>query len=171
MARNSLRRGTLLILGFVMASFSGNSPSMGAATCDPVVDPTCVDDSGVSISASSLINLSAGGSSPNNASSYEFGMSTMCGGINKDEPFHDDNCGLSRTFCAGNLPAAGIGPAVYVFQRLRGDTGDWTFLGHTCWPTLVPGPATPSMAMIEAAFHRTPLRSRKSAFSPWAGGH
>lgn len=57
--------------------------------------------------------------------------------------------------CAGNTREQGDGPAVYVFRREVGATSDWTSVGWTCWPELVPGPRTPTMAMVQAAFHRT----------------
>ena len=135
-------------------------PAMADQTipCDPH-DPLCgTDPSGITISATGMISLPTGHVPGGGATtSYEYGESTMCGGVNRTEPGHDENCGLSRSYCATNPPEAGDGPAVYVFRRTLHPTSDWVALGHTCWPELVPGDKTPTMAMIEAAFHRTPF--------------
>lgn len=46
---------------------------------------------------------------------------------------------------------------MYVFRRPLPGGGPWNLVGRTCWPELIPGPTTPTMDMIEDAFHRTPF--------------
>lgn len=125
-------------------------------------------DSDVLLSAEKMLQLPPGGA-PGGGATYEYGQSTMCGGPNLEEPGHDEECGLSRNYCARNPPEAGRGPAIYVFQRRANPKTDWANVGHTCWPELVPGDKTPTMAMIETAFHRTPFASPGVTMQPPGG--
>ena len=129
-----------------------------ATTCPPK-DFTCLTGGqDVILRATWLANAETGSVKGNALPPYwDYSVSTMCGGINATEPGHDEACTLSNTRCATNPPTDGDGPAVYVFRREIEPDTDWTLLGITCWPELVPGDKTPTMAMIEAAFHRTPF--------------
>lgn len=87
---------------------------------------------------------------------YQYGWATTCPNPDPESPDHDQACTDSNSRCAANPPSSGKGPAVYVYRRvLSTPPTAWESLGWTCWPELVPGTSTPSMAMIEAAFHVT----------------
>ena len=130
---------------------------MYASGCPPH-DLACgFGESAILLTATTMLGLASGGG-PGSGSSgrFEYGKSTMCPGPNITEPKHDDLCLFSQSYCPNVRDPYGSGPAVYVFRRTL-PSGDWGLLGHTCWPELVPGPTTPTMDMIENAFHRTPF--------------
>lgn len=154
------RISRVLAIGFTISvalSMFLAEPAVGA--CGPR-DLTCdADNGGTTLSATWLLSSPTGsvGGGQSGPPYYDYWVSTMCAGVNLLEPGHDEACALSNTLCATNPPTDGDGPAVYVFRREVDPDTDWKLLGHTCWPELVPGDKTPTMAMIEAAFHRTPF--------------
>ncbi|CCI52647.1 conserved hypothetical protein [Nostocoides jenkinsii Ben 74] len=58
---------------------------------------------------------------------------------------------------------------MYVYRRPYGSDGPWVQVGWTCWSVLLPGSNTPTMAMIEAAFHRTPFADPEVSIQPVGG--
>ena len=131
---------------------------------DPFATHGCSSDglgcetggSGIAISANVLLSLPRGGGPGDGGVRYEYGWATMCANPDPESLDHDVACSPSVAQCAGNPPSAGRGPGVWVYQRMMtAPPSGWTQIGWTCWPELVPGDSSPSMAMIEAAFHRT----------------
>lgn len=133
-------------------------PCAAQAGCGPK-DLECQgNQAGIILTATSMVQLPlSAGPGGSGGAAYEYDSSTMCGGVNVSDPGHDELCTLSLTYCPNPKDAYGDGPAVYVFRRQANPVTDWQVVGHTCWPELIPGPRTPTMAMVENAFHRTPF--------------
>ena len=147
---------TSLVTGILAATLSHLPISIAPRDGCSAGDPMCSDSQGILLSATAMVGL-PGTSTNGIGPRYEYSISSRCEGLNSQEPGHDELCILSVSSCASNPPERGDGPAVYVFTRLWCSSGSWRLLGHTCWPELVPGPTTPTMDMIENAFHRTPF--------------
>lgn len=65
-----------------------------------------------------MLALSLKGKSGNGPGvAYAYEKSTMCGGVNRSEPNHDDLCTLALTYCPNPADPYGSGPATYVFRR------------------------------------------------------
>lgn len=161
-------RKALLIISCLMIVASG--PISGSASAEPCPLVSCGTDDGIEL-GSREVWTSPTGSGPGQAKPpyFRYGSSTMCGGNNSKEPGHDELCGQALAKCAGRPPEGGDGPATYVFQRQIDPDTDWRLTGWTCWPELIPGPKTPTMAMIETAFHRTPFASPGVTMQPPGG--
>ena len=146
------------------------SPTVAqAAEGCPPRDLDCESgDGGVTLTATYMLNLTAGGSGGGSPVAYEYESSTMCG-RNSTQPNQDESCTGSLTYCPSVDDPYGPGPAMYVFRRPLSSQGPWSVIGHTCWPKLIPGPTAPTMAMIEAAFHRTPFADPEVSIQPVGG--
>ncbi len=101
---------------------------------------------------------------------YEYASVANCPGAAPGQTGSDVFCGQALAQCAGNTAQEGLGPSVIVYRRVVKEgnvpTGPWVRVGITCFPELVPGRATPGMAMILEAFHDTDFAVPRISIQP-----
>ena len=148
---------SVAILLSTMATLHVYNASSSSA-CNRPLKECALNAQAIEIGSESTFRLHTGRGSGEDSGPpyYEYATSTLCPGENSKEPGHDMLCNWSLQFCR-NSPHGGDGPAVIVFRRDPARGVEWERLAVTCWPELVPGPTTPTMDMIENAFHRTPF--------------
>lgn len=103
---------------------------------------------------------------------YQYATIIACGKNHPEDP-GEAACAAALNVCAVQDPGS-PGPHHWIFRRtvLRdGGTGNWSQIGHTCFPEIVPSESgdlaqTLTDAMIEEQFHQTDFALPQAVIQP-----
>lgn len=102
---------------------------------------------------------------------YQYASAIACGNAGPESDYRDFSCMAAFIACEGNTPEEGLGPLVRLYRRQVDpppvpSPGEWTEVGSTCFPELVPGRATLGIAQILKAFHDTKFALPRLVIQP-----